>query len=242
MNLYDIRKWAVEVSGRYDLIIDGSDFVDAGMDKYIDEGRRFLDEKQNVDRHSYSRVYKEVSVGGWFVSVPNVRAIITAFSSTATSRNEMKRIGYREMADHFTQPITMGNYIEFQYCQPFCIAMVRSPDSADKTALTTETFFDLVIDGPEENAIIFPPYENDVVIEAWGTFYSDKLVNDIDENLWSVRWPQLLVWATLYHVEVDYRNTTGASDWLSQIMARLDLIDKDQTEQISHDIKKVRDF
>ena len=61
--------------------------------------------------------------------------------------------------------------------------------------------------------LILPPPDADVDIVVEGLFSSEPLDADGDESFWSLVHPDLLVLATLYKLEVFYRNTTGANDY-----------------------------
>ncbi len=49
--------------------------------------------------------------------------------------------------------------------------------------------------------------------------------DDDDENFWMLNYPDLVTKAALQRLEVSYRNTAGANDWLTSL--KLDLIDLD---------------
>jgi hypothetical protein len=52
-----------------------------------------------------------------------------------------------------------------------------------------------------------------------------ELEDDDDENFWALNQPDLVVKAALQRMEVSYRNTAGANDWM--VSLRQDLIDLD---------------
>jgi hypothetical protein len=60
---------------------------------------------------------------------------------------------------------------------------------------------------------------------------SPKLSEFVLNNWWSRDYPELLVRATLYQLELDYRNTEGAKDWLTSIDTDLRQIDYNIVEE-----------
>ena len=61
--------------------------------------------------------------------------------------------------------------------------------------------------------IILPPTDQVITIYVYGKFYSLPLVNDTDENYWSVNHPDILVIATMRAIEVTSRNITGVEGY-----------------------------
>jgi hypothetical protein len=72
-------------------------------------------------------------------------------------------------------------------------------------------------------------------------WYNHILINNNDENVWTLKYPELLVWAALYVHEVSRRNTAGANDWLTALTRETDEIDSDMVEADIIDQCRVRD-
>lgn len=79
--------------------------------------------------------------------------------------------------------------------------------------------------------IVPPPESSDMTIQVEGLFYSDELVNDIDQNFWSTNHPLTLVHAALMLLEETYRNTEGAKDWNNAIDGVLTPMNMDIIEE-----------
>jgi hypothetical protein len=60
-----------------------------------------------------------------------------------------------------------------------------------------------------------------------GYFNSPVLNADGESTFWTALYPNILVHAALYQLEVFYRNTEGAQDWMRAI--QLALMNLDQT-------------
>lgn len=78
--------------------------------------------------------------------------------------------------------------------------------------------------------IIMPPTDEEITLRVYGVFHSVPLMKDNDENFWSVKYPNLLVMASLRHLEGFYRNTQGYKDYDAIIQKTLTGIDKDLAE------------
>jgi hypothetical protein len=109
-------------------------------------------------------------------------------------------------------------------------AMLRGMDITDMNSQGSFFNYTLAEISNEEYSglIILPSPETTIVVELWGKFYSPELSDDTDESYWSTNVPETLLQAALYRLEVFYRNTTGAQDYLMGIMSDLTDIDKDQ--------------
>ena len=79
--------------------------------------------------------------------------------------------------------------------------------------------------------VIMPPPDVIYTIETIGYFLSKRLVVDADISFWSVGYPEILVFAALYALELFYRNNAGANEWLSKIDIALRGIDRNMVEQ-----------
>ena len=92
----------------------------------------------------------------------------------------------------------------------------------------------------EYNGVVFyPPPDEAYVVEIWGLFYSPELSADVDESFWSVVHPEVLLMAALHQMEIMYRNTEGANDWLNAIMLEVGGLGKDFVEEHISDIDQM---
>ena len=64
-----------------------------------------------------------------------------------------------------------------------------------------------------------------------GLFYSAELVNDTDENYWSIAHPMLLYMAAMRQIEITNRNTQGVRDWEASIGADVKTLGFDLVEE-----------
>jgi len=74
MNLLQIRTQFIKENGRYDLVVDTTNYADNGADYYIQAGQRFLDNRQPTPK-SIKRYQVDIVSGDIFAKVLNLRAI-----------------------------------------------------------------------------------------------------------------------------------------------------------------------
>jgi hypothetical protein len=90
------------------------------------------------------------------------------------------------------------------------------------------------------NGVIFyPPTDGTYTIEVWGLFYSPELASDTEESFWSVVHPEVLLMAAMHQLEVMYRNTEGANDWLNAINLEVSGLGKDFVEEHIADVNQM---
>ncbi len=100
-------------------------------------------------------------------------------------------------------------------------------------------YFKVMYNSVGYNAIwIAPPPESDGVLRLVADFFS-VMENDTDICYWSVVYPNVLVQATLFAIEVFYRNTTGMRDMLASLEPFLTGIDKDLADEKAVDINQM---
>jgi hypothetical protein len=68
-----------------------------------------------------------------------------------------------------------------------------------------------------------------------------ELLEDEDECMWSSEQPDILIHASLHRLEVSYRNTSGANDWLVSIKRDLADLDMEWVEEEIADLDVMED-
>jgi hypothetical protein len=82
MTLLEVRKKLVELSGKYDLVIDTVDWVDNGANFYINAGQRWLDRKLD-DKYTVQRKFATVASGNVGVTFDWCRTILQVWINDA---------------------------------------------------------------------------------------------------------------------------------------------------------------
>jgi len=219
MNLREIRHDFIEKSGREDLATttaEGHD-TDAGADNYILAAIRALDGEQETPI-SEAQLVRILGAGNFLISFTGCRSVTQVWRQVADeAMTELVRMSGTELREKYpllggTVAGTPANYAPYPVVSP--------PEQRDM-GLPVEY----------SGIILMPPADASYVITLVGMFRSLPLVNNLDKNFWSVRYPDVLVLAALRELEYPYRNTTGAKDYSDAIGRKLDGIDKDLAER-----------
>jgi len=235
MNLLSLRTALVDRTGRFDLVVDTTSYVDNGADFFINAGSRLLDRLYKHPKE-VNKIFAEIAAGEWSVTFANCRAVKSVWAGDATERNILEKVGRDDLMISYNVPIASIDRGTPLY---YCPAYIRSTDSTDADALAT--YADLVNANYHEynSVILMPPADAAYVIEVQGLFYSDVLSINSDENYWSVVHPDVLIMAAMYKIEVFYRNTEGAKDWMSAIELEARTIDMDIVEEEITDVSQM---
>lgn len=231
MNLLQIRQHAVEKSGRYDLVVDTTDYVDNGMNWYIQRGLAYLDLLTN-SKQAEAKLFSTFASGSWYVLMENCRAVKDVWVQDDEDRSKLTYATLEDFKGYYPEPVAE---LDTGAPEHYAIANLRtSPETDDQ--ITLESFVDATVtvasDEHSYDAILIgPPADGSYIIEVEGLFFQTTLSSDAQENYWSVRYPQAVVWAALREIEIDYRNTEGAKDWENAIRGLLQLLDFDAIEQ-----------
>ncbi len=227
MNLAEIRSMFVQLTGRYDLEDENR------ADVFINSGIRTLDRKANLHHTQDSRFFREVRSVERLIHIPQCWRVHDILARKCWIENTYVRL------QHLARPGHLTRLSRFQRGFPrfYSAVTTRNEAQLDKLrALQLQVPANLVDTGDWNGhtlAIeIFPWPEEDWWIEVHGKFWSPALVDDADTNLWSQLYPDLLVKAACHNLEVFYRNTEGANDWMNAIMD--ELVDLEQMEVDNH--------
>ena len=238
MNLKEIRTKFIELSGRFDLVVDTTDYEDNGADFYIHAGTQLLDQLNDTGAEA-GTVFYPIRVGDYYLFIPQLRVVeeVWAYDPSGNGlRLQLEECDRDELREFFPQKIinSKTGYPARYFPGSFKIG---NKDSSDKVA---DFMVQLSDDDSVPNGIIFPPTDRVLTLEVIGKFFSNPLEKCGDTNYWSLNYPIILVWAALYNLEITYRNTEGAKDWLNAIHQRLFDIEKDRVDQDSFNVKQMR--
>lgn len=228
MNLAEIRNLFIMRSGRYDLI--NEDGSDNGADFFIQCGSRFLDRRSNIKNMQQSTSLFQVDKTGKFI-IEDCWHISEIYRLSANEHYKLQEVKSR----HAPQCLFRGTQDSKYYLKlPHRYNPNLRVTPASSLAVPASAFVGADLSYNAFIVEVLPhPYES-ITIEVVGNFYSSPLKNDLSQNLWSELYPDTLLKASLYQLEIFYRNTEGANDWLVSI--QLDLADIEQLE-IQSDIQ-----
>lgn len=236
MDYKDIRDEFVKKSGRYDLV--NSDWTDNGADFFLNAGQRMLDRRADLEKLE-ARFYSAITAGSVYVNTTGLLAIFQAWIADSNGRARLERCSLSDIREFYYEPtadLTPGTpaYYAPSIVRPY-------PDTITATALAAFFDTDGVIASSTEAArhygysgiFFMPPSDGSYTLEIFGKFGSPVLsatrngsVWTQTASVWTVQHPDILILAALYRMEVFYRNTEGAKDWLAAM--DLDLVDLDK--------------
>ena len=232
MDLKAIRTQFVKLSGRFDLVVDTVAYADAGADFFIKAGSRFLDRRADTGQEQAIGFY-DIAIGDFFLELADCRVIEQVWADDGVVREQLTEVPESEILETFPGPLAVANSgFPAKYAPGFYRVKVGSA--------TTDFLTGVQTDATKFNGFIFPPTDRVLKMEVKGKFYSNSLVEDTDTNYWSVSHEMLLIWATLYHLEISYRNSEGARDWLASIETSLFDLELDLVDQEGININQLK--
>ena len=199
MNLVEIRETVVKISGRYDLVVDTTDWADSGMDFYVNAGQNMLD-RMGIIKENEIALAMTLAIGEYSATFSQrCMSILEVWVSSATDRSKLEKTkklsDLKEYYPELVSEITTGTPL---YYSP---ASVRALEAASRDDLGT--FLNLAlpdVDLDYRGIIIGPPTDEARIIEVFGKFYQDELTTDDQENYWTSLAPEILVKAALYQI------------------------------------------
>lgn len=222
MNLSQIRDLFIKRSGRYDLITE--DGQDNGANFFIQSGCRFLDRRSSIKETQEGATIFRVTKDGLLT----LRDCWLIHEVLACYPDAWKPL--RKLSSRHTPHVAFAKRGRPIFYVPktvhYAPALERTPASLLNAPASSFDHQDMAA-----NAMLIellPHPEEPITIEIRGNFYTPPLRADLDTNIWSERFPDTLVKAALYQLEIFYRNTEGANDWLVSI--QMDLTDAEQME------------
>lgn len=236
MDLVTLREQFVKLSGRYDLVVDTTDWADNGADFFIQAGQDMLDRMRDTPKSNNS-IFQQLSAGEWYLTFERCRSIESVWINNTTGRSQLEKKTLAWLYNEFSASIALTDRKTPLYYTP---ARLRSTDLTDRDALG-EFFNYAQADSDDLRGIlILAPPDESIVVEVQGKFYSDLLSVDADESYWSINRPSTLISAALYQLEVFNRNSEGMRDWLAAISIDMADINKDVAAEEVAEITQIK--
>lgn len=228
MNLREIREQFILKSGRYDLIEE--DGRDNGANFFIQAGQRFIDKQGDFGTGQIASWIGSTKVGVEEYEVANCWSITSLYIRKGDCWETIERVHSlacdkcRLTTDSYYAVVPMNSFPKLQGAKAKDVdipASMLSQSLGEKTVAFTTGM----------KIKIWPTPTQVQLLKAIGHFYSTPLLIDTDVSYWSEQYPETLLKAAMYELEVFYRNTEGANDWLEAVM--IDLQRLEQTELFS---------
>lgn len=216
MNLRDLREQFVNLSGRADLVDDLGN--DAGADFFIRAGQQLLDRWGDFGTGNSGVL--TLSVGAQSVPLLNCWKVQSVAVQLDCGKLELLQELTSAKAISLSSPCDdgiKGYYLERIFDMPRFGAKSKASTYSKQRAI------DFALRAGEQSFSalrlrLVPKPSEPKTLRIQGLFAEPPLKDDLDENMWSVQHPMLLLKAALYQLEVCYRNTEGANDWMNAIV------------------------
>jgi hypothetical protein len=212
MNLLEARVRFVDITGRYDLVKNTTDYEDAGANWFIREACKFLDGMTKV---SHTVGSKEILLA------PNEYLIdLSSVKSIESVQNEDKTVLRKLEREHFLRLYSVSEITTKVSDEPYeCYTVASMPRTINIVAYKPTTFCWLTHKTLSQRKLFVN-----------GSFRSDILRNDGDQNFWTVEMLGTLIKAAAYQCESFYRNREGMRDYLEGIQLDLQNLEFDKYE------------
>jgi hypothetical protein len=248
MSLLDIRKEVVKVSGRYDLIVDTMDYVDNGINSFIIQGQRMLDRKVDFG-FGQGKYFVDIEEGDYLIKLTNCRAINEVWIANSDGRSQVIKMPEKELrgtsgpfeTSWLTAPFSSMEKSTPNYYYPTTLRRIPENGSVTLDSATLTSYLDTLapFDGTFNGLILLPPADGDYVLEISGLFYTNLLVEDADENYWSINYPNLLIMAAVQQLSKMYGGVKSVANWDNHIDSELIDVEKDFISQSITDIDQM---
>lgn len=239
MNLLQIRTLFVNESGRHDLVVDTTAYVDNGANFYINAGQRLLDRSVKFHKES-ARTFRKTAAGDYGTTFSSCRSIQEVWLADLTERWKLKLVDMNKLRKlYFDEPL--GN---LQRSKPEVWAPIWARPGPERVTIAEMEVYlgyaDIPVGEKQQlayNGIIWmPPVDGEYQVEVVGLFYTPELTADDHISYWSEVHPEALVMAAMAVVEIMYRNRQGFGDWMAAIGTLLSGIESDTVEQEIQDV------
>ena len=237
MNLIEILRLFASVSGRYDLV---NDDPSRRIYKFVNEACRNLDRLTHHQKSSGSH-FELLAVDAYKVDIPLCRAIKEVWMSNTTPERwqiEKKDLQWI-VSQYMSGSPDSGAPL---YYSPVITRGI--PEDADLTAFASYMqYLDTTtsLDSNYNAIVIVPPTSEQVLVEVRGLFYSKPLVEDTDENFWSVNHPLTLLKSIMRELEVFNQNRSKTKAWEEELATEITNISMDLVEEIIAEIDQIED-
>lgn len=236
MNLLDVRKKFVELSGRYDLVWNTTDWADRGANFYINEGQDWLNRQVSAIDNT-ATIYEGVEIGEYKLNFQHhCRVVKNVYVESDEGRVRLEKVSLQELKEYYTNPMSdVDNGTPTVYA----LADLRALETTDKDSLGVyldNTFTEDDLNYDYRGIIFMPPVDKASVVSVSGLFSQFKLTANDDENYWTLEVPGLLIKAALYQLEVFSRGTENTKNWLSAIALEIEALEKDIADEESTEV------
>lgn len=231
MNLLEVRTNFVKQSGRYDLVIDATSFANNGADYYIQAAQRMLDRFTEFpkDEGEMTITLATSAISTTLSNVMSIREVAVVDDQDDTIKYLVRK-SLRELRENYGDTVSALSDVTAAEPIAWALGWLRT----NVTGTTTT-------EGGTKKLVTMPPADRTYTLRLRGLFGSNTLSNDTSVSFWSIEHPDLLIWGSMYHLEVTYRNFEGSRAILANIRELLKGIDDEIVEQGQVEQSQLRD-
>lgn len=230
MSLLSVRKKFIELSGRFDLVEDTTDYVDNGANWFINSGQKVLDRMLDSGK-TQARAIRPLKKGQFFVNLTLCRAIQEVVVSDTNGASPVVCTKDVDLLHKDFTGLSSGKPSSF-----FPTMARLAPDTYTANVPEVLRGASVGVECWPKGVLLNVKADKDYLVDVYGIFYSKPLQEDEEDSYWSQHHEDTLVLAALYRLEVFYRNTTGARDWLEALT--MDTMGMDMDE-VAEEIAKI---
>lgn len=234
MNLLQVRQWFIRESGRYDLVVDTTSWVDNGANAYINAGQRMLDRMLD-HKKMLARNFQNITADQNVINFTACRAVKEVWIfGTGVARKKLERKTINWIREQYPDMETSVITGQPQYWAPAILRVAPEAEGLTMDDLDIiANYADVMYESHYAyNGVLFAPVSDGTyTLETWGLFYSTELTTDTQESFWSVNHPELLVMAAQCVVEKFNRNAEGVRDWKLSIVEEIQTLAFDLAEE-----------
>ncbi len=237
MNLLEVRKMFVKLSGRYDLVIDTVDWGDAGANFFLQAGQNMIEKMVGDLPESEGRIWNTIATDSYYLGFQRrCRAIFQVWVNDSESRRELKKLSWNAMKDLYASSLST---ISTGFPTYFCPAKLREVDAIGQNITGIFSNYSLAASSDFRGILIMPPTDKAYDLEILGKFLQPELLIDTIENYWTIIYPELLIRAALYQNELFSRGKESTGKLLSSLMLDISEIEKDGIEETMFGVDQI---
>ena len=227
MNLIELRKQLVSITGRYDLM--NEDFTNNGIDFYINSGQHMLD-KLGIATDNHVSMAVEIASGDYSASFNSkCLSVFEVFVNDTIERTPLERVDYYAMKEYYANLVSTEEANRPEY---YALASLRILEAASRDSLGAFLNLEFQVPSVDYRGLIFmPPADKDYVIEVSGKFYSLELSDNNQETYWTTYAPEILIKAAMYQLYKLTGRSRDADDIRSALNEEVADLDKMNVEE-----------
>lgn len=215
--------------------------LDADIDVYVNRGIKFLDLLTNYS-HAPGKYFAIVPAGTYTISFSSdCRAIKEVWCIEATTgRTIIEKIPQSKMRELYPDAANTTQDKPAFYAMDERRAYPDAFDPAAPANAAYVKYLNTQISNWLYRGIEFScPTNKEYMIEVIGLFNHPTLSDTILDNWWTIQQPEVVMLAAMYHMELTYRNSEGANDYLLGINNIVTGIDKDNADEESSELTQM---